>query len=168
MSQPLYALSLFFHLVATAVWIGGLLLTVALVWPAVNRVLREQPSLYRLLNRWRDRFTPVSNLSLVVLIVTGLFQMTADPFYDGLMNFDNEWSRVMLLKHLTIVGMVLSGLLIQYGVAPALERNTLLLERGKGDAAQWARLHRREVWLTRANAALGLLVLGFSAWAGSL
>lgn len=168
MSQPALALSLFFHLSATAIWIGGMLLTVVLVWPELRRVLQEQPELYRLLSRLRQRFTPISNICLAVLITTGLFQMTADPYYDGMLTFDNEWSRVMLIKHITIALMALSGLLVQYGVTPALERASALLERGKGNPEEWQKLRQRELRLTVLNAALGLAVLGFSAWAGSL
>lgn len=162
------ALSLFFHIVSTVVWIGGLLLTVLLVWPEVRRVLEGQPSLYRLLSRWRKRFMPISNLALATLLVTGLIQMSLNEYYEGFMTFENEWSRVMLAKHIAIVFMVLVGLALQYGVLPALERASLLLERGKGDPQAWAVLHRREVRLTWLSVGLGLLVLGLSAWAGAL
>ncbi len=168
MSQPQYALSLFFHITATTVWIGGLLVTLILVWPSLRRTLSSQPALYRLLSAMRSRFYPISNLSLAVLIVTGLFQMTADPNYQGFLDFENTWSKVMLFKHIAIAGMAAAGLMLQYGVAPALERASLLLEHSKGDLKEWSRLHRREVTLTWANAVLGLAVLAFSAWATSL
>jgi hypothetical protein len=110
----------------------------------------------------------MSNLAPAVLIVTGLTQMSLDPNYEGVLQITNTWSIIMLLKHLTIGGMVLCGLALQYGVAPALERASLLVERGKGDPTAWARLRRREVQLTWANVVLGVGVLAFSAWAGSL
>ncbi|MCU0463883.1 MAG: CopD family protein [Anaerolineae bacterium] len=168
MSQPTLALSLFFHLVATAFWVGGLLITVVTVWPESRRALGEGSETMRLLFRLRARMTPYFNLALAVLLVTGMFQMAANENYDGLMQFDNEWSRVILFKHIALVGMIISGALIQFGVAPALERLTLLDSKGKGDPAEYARLRRREVWLTWASAALGVLILAFSAWAGSL
>jgi uncharacterized membrane protein len=167
-SQSTLALSLFFHIGATVIWIGGLLITVILVWPEVRRVLEENVALYTLLSRLRKRFYPISNLSLVVLITTGLFQMTADPNYDGVMQFNNTWSQVMLLKHIAIVGMALAGLLLQFGVVPALERTTLLLSKDKGDIATWERLRRREVILTWVSVVLGVAVLAFSAWATSI
>lgn len=168
MQTSTLALSLFVHLIATVVWIGGLLVTVLLVWPEMNRVLEQQPALYRLLTRLRQRFFPVSHLSLVALIVTGLFQMTASPFYDGFMTFDNAWSQIMLAKHILIVLMVIVGLLLQYGVAPALERVSLLREKEKGDPQEQQQLRRREVILTWMNVALGVLVLALSAWLTAL
>lgn len=162
------ALSLFFHFGATVVWIGGLVITVILVWPEVRRSLENTPALYTVLQRLRKRFTPLSNLSLAVLIVTGLTQMSLDAHYDGFLDFANEWSRVILMKHIVIACMVISGLVLQYGVFPALERASLLLEHGKGDETEWLRLRRHEARLTWLNAILGIAVLGFSAWAGSL
>lgn len=167
-SSTILAISYFFHLIATVVWIGGLVILGILVWPEARRVVSENATLDALLARLRKRFTVLSNLSLAVLLVTGLVQMTADPNYDGVLQFTNEWSRVILLKHLTIGGMVISGLVLQYGVAPALERVSLLVQRGKSDPAKWARLRRREVRLTWINIALGILVLAFSAWATAI
>lgn len=168
MQIPVLALSLFFHISATVIWIGGLLITCVLVWPEIRRILAESPALYQLLSRLRQRFFPISNLALGVLIVTGLFQMSLDPNYDGLLSFNNDWSRIMLVKHLLIVVMALAGLLLQWGVVPSLERASLLQERGKGDPAAWQTLRQREVRLTWLNAGLGVLVLACSAWASSI
>ena len=168
MSQPVLAISFFFHLVATVVWIGGLIIMSILVWPAATRTLAEHPETLAFLSRLRQRFAPLTHLSLAVLVVTGLIQMAADVNYDGVLQLDNEWSRVILLKHIAIGGMFGCGLALQYWVAPALERTTLLIGHGKGSAEEWARLRRREVRLTWINVILGVLVLGFSAWATAI
>lgn len=166
---PLFlAISYFFHLIATVVWIGGLVMLSVLVWPEARRTLENNPALYYLLTRLRKRFLPLANLSLVVLIGTGLLQMSGDPNYDGVLQFSNEWSRVMLLKHVAVGGMVICGVILQFQVIPALERATLLVERGKGNPDDWARLRRNEIRLTWINVILGILVLGFTAWATAL
>jgi uncharacterized membrane protein len=171
MSSEYLALSLFVHLTATALWVGGLFITMILVWPSLRRSLEESPALYRLLSRLRQRFYPISNLCLAALIVTGLFQMTANENYNGFLNFDNTWSQIMLAKHIVIAIMALAGLLLQYGVAPALERESLLLEKGKGSKStteSYAQSRQREVWLTMLNALLGLVVLAMSAALGAI
>lgn len=171
MSNGTLALSLFVHLTATAIWIGGLLITMILVYPETVRVLQDSPALYQFLSRLRKRFYPISNLSLAALIVTGLFQMTADPSYDGFLTFDNPWSQIMLVKHILIGVMALVGLALQYGVAPALERTSLLLERGKAKAdgeAEFRKLRQREVYLTWTLGLMGLSILAMSAWLGAL
>ena len=168
MSQPVLAISLFFHILATVVWIGGILIITLLVIPEVNRILTDQPALYQVLLRLRKRFAPLSNLALVTLITTGLFQMTADPNYDGLMQFNNNWSQIMLIKHILIAIMALVGLFLQFSIAPALERTSLLLERGKGEKADWQKLRQREAQLTWVIVVLALLILAMSAWLSSI
>ena len=164
MSEAALALSLFLHIAATVIWIGGILLITFLVVPEVNRALAEQTALYQLLRRLRRRFTIIGNLALVTLIVTGVLQMSTDPHYDGLLSFSNRWSQVLLIKHLLIIVMAIAGLILQFAVAPELERTSLLLERGAGDAAVWRKLRRREGRLSLLIAALALLILATSAW----
>ena len=162
--QPLFlALSYFAHLVATVVWIGGLVTLTVFVWPETKRALADNPVLYHFLTRLRKRFVPLTNFSLVVLVFTGFVQMSGNKYYAGLLKLDNDWSRLLLFKHMAILGMVMCGLVLQYNVTPALERASMLRERGKGDAAEWEKLRRREVRLTWLNMALGVAVLGFTA-----
>lgn len=168
MSQAVLAISLFFHILATVVWIGGILLITFLVVPQVNIVLGDQPALHQILLRVRRRFAQVSNLALVALIVTGLLQMTADPNYDGLLRLDNQWSRVLLLKHLLIAAMAILGLALQLSLAPALERVSLLLQQGKEGDSEWRRLRRNERRLTLIIALLAMLILATSAWLVSI
>ena len=164
MSEAALALSLFLHITATAVWIGGILLITFLVLPEFNRALKQQNARYQLLRRLRRRFTIIGNLALATLIVTGLLQMSNDPNYNGLLSFDNRWSQALLLKHILIIVMAAAGLILQFGLAPALERTSLLLERGVGDEAAWNKLRAREQVLTRLVALLALSILAVSAW----
>jgi putative copper export protein len=103
-----------------------------------------------------------------VLVVTGLIQMSADPHYQGLLKITNDWARAILFKHIAVLGMFICGLVLQYYVAPDLERATLLIEHHKGDPAELERLRRAEARLTWINVGLGVLVLGFTAWATAL
>ncbi|MCY4019585.1 MAG: CopD family protein [Chloroflexi bacterium] len=168
MSQVALAISLFFHILATVVWIGGILLITFLVVPQVNDVLEEHPALHQLLLRIRKRFAHVSNLALAALVVTGLLQMTADPNYDGMLRLDNQWSRVLLLKHLLIVVMAILGLSLQWGLAPALERASMLVQREKGHDHEWRRLRRKERQLSVMIALLAVSILATSAWLVSI
>jgi len=141
---------------------------VLVVWLAAGRTLGDDPRWPDLLAELRRRFMPLANLSLVILIMTGLFQIGGDPNYGGLLVFDNGWSRAILLKHIAIAGMVVAGALLQFGVAPAQERQALLRLRGKADPAESARLLRRERQLNTLNLAPGTLVLAFTAVATAL
>ena len=164
MSEAALAISLFFHIAATVIWIGGILLITFMVVPELNRVLAEQPALLQLLRRLRERFTVLGNLALAILVVTGVLQMSTDPNYEGLLSFSNRWSQVLLLKHILIIALAALGLMLQFGLAPALERTSLLLERGAGDADAWQTLRARERRLTLLIALLALAILAASAW----
>lgn len=170
MSQPILAISYFFHLVATVVWLGGLLVLSVWVFPEAQKLLRTHPARYQLMNRLRKRFSPWANFSLVVLIATGMFQMSADEHYLGMLDFSNSWSRALLLKHIAMLGMLACSLTMQYGLAPRLERVSLLIEHQhqQGDEDQWQRLYRQEVWLAWLNNLFGFMILGLTAWMTSL
>jgi uncharacterized membrane protein len=168
MSHLALAISYFFHLVATIVWIGGLALLALVVWPAARQTLDGDPRQADLLAALRRRFTPLANLSLVVLVVTGMIQTSGDPNYGGVLVFDNDWSRAILLKHVAIVGMVITGVILQMGIVPALERLAIMRAGSRADPAEEARLLRRERRLNAVNLALGLLVLSFTAVATAL
>ena len=162
MSPSILAVSYFFHLIATVIWLGGLAVFALLLFPE-GALLPDA-----LRARMRRRFLPLTNFSLVVLIFTGLTQMAGDPNYDGVLQFTNTWSVVILLKHVVIVGMLIAGGILQWGITPTLDRQNLLAQRGKQDAAVITRLHRTEVQLTWINVILGALVLGLTAWATAL
>ncbi|MCY4465368.1 MAG: DUF4149 domain-containing protein [Chloroflexi bacterium] len=164
MSEAALALSLFFHIGATVIWIGGILLITFFVVPELNRVLEGQPALAAVLRRLRKRFMPLGNLALATLIVTGLLQMSTDPNYEGLLRFSNRWSQALVIKHLLIIVLALVGAALQLGVLPALERASLLIERDLGDAQDMARLQTREQRLTLLMVALAMLILAVSAW----
>lgn len=168
MSPSILAISYFFHLLATIAWVGGLVILALLVVPEARRIFGEQPALETFLMRLRKRFLPISHFSLILLIATGLVQMAGDPNYDGMLQFTNDWSRAILLKHIAIIGMLVCGLALQFSVIPSLERARLLLDRGKGDPNEWAKLRRSEARLTWINVVLGVLVLGFTAWATAI
>jgi uncharacterized membrane protein len=167
-----YIGSLVLHLLATVIWIWGLLVMSVLVWPEARRWLERgaPPLLMDYADRLRTRFTPLANLSLLVLTVTGLYQMARDPNYQGVLNFDNDWSRAILIKHIAVAGMVIVGAVMQWAVIPALERAAFYAQQGKTAPTlpSVERLRRRERQLVAVNCVLGVLVLVFTAVATSI
>ena len=163
MSEAALAISLFFHIAATVIWIGGILLITFMVVPELNRILAEQPALFHCCGPARA-FHRLGQFGTGYLVVTGVLQMSTDPNYEGLLSFSNRWSQVLLLKHILIIAMAALGLMLQFGLAPALERTSLLLERGAGDAVAWRTLRGRERRLTLLIALLAVPILAASAW----
>jgi uncharacterized membrane protein len=150
-------------MLATVVWIGGLALLLLLVLPLVNRTLAQEQQVI-LLERIQTRFDPVIWLCLLLLIATGMFQMSANPNYSGFLAVDNRWAVAILVKHILFLGMVGINSAVTWLVLPGLRR--VALKRQKGlDAPEQTRLQRQELQLLRINLVLGICILGLTALA---
>ena len=164
-TTPYWALSLAFwlHMLATVAWIGGLVAFVVLVLPAAKRIL--QPDAYAdFLGQIQRRLDPLAWLSLAILLTTGLFQMSANPNYDGFLTISSRWAVSMLLKHILFVGMIAVSAYLTWGVLPGLRR--IAMKQAKGIVTESGeQLQRRETLLLRINLILGILILGLTALA---
>ncbi len=156
------ALSYWLHLLATIVWVGGLALMALVVWPGARAAMGPGPELNNFIRRLQRRFNPLAWLSLAVLIVTGLTQMSANKNYDGLLRITNPWTVAILAKHLTVGAMILIGLYMQLSLQPELARLALLESHGR-QAPDAEKLRQREMNLTWLNLACGVVVLGLTA-----
>jgi uncharacterized membrane protein len=159
----LLAASFFFHLIATVVWIGGLVMMALVVWPSLRRALSDDAAFGRAVEAIEARLRPLSNLSLAVLVITGFVQMNANVNYKGFLNFDNVWAQAILFKHLSIIGMIGVGAVLNFGVQPALRRHALLAAAGAASQEEAAALRRRMNRLGRINLILGVVVLVLTA-----
>ncbi len=166
MDEALLSVSYFIHLVATVVWIGGLAIFSVYVWPEARRAIAKPEESRQMLLGLQKRFRPMANLSLIVLLATGMVQMSADDNYEGFLTFTNSWSVAMLSKHVAFAVMLLLAVVLQFGIVPAIERATLLA--AKGQSAELDRLLGREARLNQIMLGLGILVLIFTAIATAL
>lgn len=155
---PYWALASVFwvHLIATATWIGSLIAMTVLVLPAARRTLgaADQLSLIEFVQR---RLEPIGWFSVSVLIVTGLFQMSVNPNYNGFLATSGRWSLAMLAKHILVGALIAVSAVHTWDVLPTLRR--ALLRKDALADEQVSRLQRRETALLRASLILGLLVL---------
>lgn len=164
-TTPAWALALIYwlHMLATIVWIGGLAAVVLLILPAARNSL-PAGDFAAFLEKVQRRLDPAGWLSLVVLLGTGMFQMSSSPNYEGFLAFDNRWAIAILVKHLFFIGMVAVSAYLTWGLLPALRRNALLRAKG-GSSDKTGQLTQREIWLLRANFILGVIILGLTALA---
>jgi uncharacterized membrane protein len=173
MAPPFWAISLayWFHMLATVVWIGGLAALSILVMPAARRSLDEKayPAFLARLQRQLD---PLGWASLLVLVGTGLFQMSANPNYEGFLSVNNRWAAAILAKHLVFLAMTGVSAYLTWGLMPKMQRLALRLaakQREDGqpgdDLPEVRSLQRQEGLLLRLNLILGVLVLALTALA---
>ena len=165
MTPPYWALSIVYwlHMLATVVWIGSLAALSLLFIPAAKKSL--DPNAYaNILQAVQRRLDPLGWLSLIVLVGTGMFQMSANPNYEGFLSITNRWAIVILLKHLVFLVMVVISAYMTWGIMPRLQRAALAQARGV-DANDTNQLQRQEIIVLRLNLILGAIVLALTALA---
>jgi uncharacterized membrane protein len=155
---PTWALALTFwlHFLATATWIGSLVSIYVLVEPAAKRVLEPGDRL-ALVDAIQKRLEPIAWFSVSVLIVTGLFQMSVNPHYNGFLATSGQWALAILAKHILVAILIVVSATHTWEVLPAIRR--ALMMRGKIQAGELAILQRREAVLLRVSLMLAALIL---------
>lgn len=157
--MSLWALSLAYalHMLATVLWIGGILYQSLFLLPVI-RSSQEATTTLILLERLRLRFQPAAWLSLAVLIGTGLVQMTANPYYDGFLTIENTWSQAILLKHISIAVMIILAAYQSFVLYPKLTR-TLIMRTQQSDPQPPIESPGQERLLVNLNVLLAMIVL---------
>src|SRR5512142_903715 len=164
-APPTWALALTFwlHLLATVTWVGSLAGVSLLVLPAMQRSLDAETQLV-FIEALQRRLEPIAWFSMSVLLVTGLFQMSVNPHYDGFLSTSTQWSLAILIKHLLGIIMVVVSAIQTWEVIPAIRRAIVKSKKSK-NAEELDALRRREVLLLRMNFALAILILLATAFA---
>jgi len=164
--MPTWALTLTYwlHMLATVIWIGGLAALALIVLPAAQRAL-EPESRAALLEQIQRRLESLGGFSLFLLLATGMFQMSANPNFDGYLSTSNAWGQAMLLKHGLFVLMLGVSAAQTWWLLPNIRRAALMQKRGKGDPAAIEKMSRQETLLFRINLILSLLILAATAMA---
>lgn len=156
------ALTFWLHLLATVTWVGSLAAISVLILPAAKRTLKPRDQL-AFIEAIQKRLEPLAWFCLSLLIVTGLFQMSVNPHYDGFLSTSTQWSLSLLTKHGLVAIMIVVSAVQTWEVLPAIRRT--LMMKNNTNLKQVLKLQRRETWLLRANLALAVLILLATAFA---
>jgi uncharacterized membrane protein len=155
------------HLMATVVWIGGIISMAIIFLPSVQKTLEnsQKSVLYAEIQR---RFQPLGWLSLIVLAGTGMIQMGANSAYQGFLNINNSWAVALFSKHIAIILLVILMGIMTWGVLPALKRISLRQSLGKAiDEKEQKKYGRMEKQLLNGTLVLSVIILLLTAWARS-
>ena len=148
-------------MLATAVWVGSLAALSLLILPVLNKVLDANEQL-AFLQAVQKRLEPIAWFSLSLLVLTGLFQMSVNPHYDGLLSVSTQWSLAILAKHILGIFMIVASAIQTWEVIPAIQR-AILLSKKRDNESELAALRRKEVSLLRINFGLSILILAATA-----
>ncbi|HUF00656.1 MAG TPA: CopD family protein [Anaerolineales bacterium] len=162
---PAWALALTYwlHLLATVTWVGSLAGISFLILPAMKRALDPETQLV-FIEAMQKRLEPIAWFSMSLLVITGLFQMSVNPHYDGFLSISTQWSLAILSKHLLGMVMVVVSAIQTWEVIPAIRRAIIKSKKSK-NAEELDALRRREILLLRMNFGLSVLILLATAFA---
>jgi uncharacterized membrane protein len=164
-TPPAWALAITYwlHLLATVTWVGSLAGISFLILPAMQRALNPESQLV-FIEAMQKRLEPIAWFSMSLLVLTGLFQMSVNPHYDGFVSVSTQWSVAILTKHLLGIVMVVVSAIQTWEVIPAIRR-AIVKSKKINNADELENLRRREVLLLRMNFGLSVLILLATAFA---
>lgn len=163
MPQWVLLLAFWSHMVATIIWLGYLSATTLWIMPALQKSLNAK-DYFKWISKSNNRLGIISWLSISVLIVSGLIQMSANENYDGLFNLTNNWALALFIKHIIFFGMMMVSAYISWNIHPKLKRIALLKANNNNsmnEAEVIKRLHR----FMALNLILGITTLAMTALA---
>lgn len=152
-----FIVSMWLHLLAAIVWIGGLAFISMVLVPTL-RTPGLRPQALALLRTTGQKFQRIAYASFVTLAVTGVANLYFKAA--GSLEVVGAWlptpyGRVLIAKVLLVLAIVALSLYHDFVVGPRAAR--ALEADPKSDAAQ--ALRRRASWIGRINAVLSLVVM---------
>jgi uncharacterized membrane protein len=154
MNLWILALSHFIHVMGTVVWIGGILMTLFVILPSSKTALESPLIVGKLMKEIAKRFTPLANISITLIIVTGVIIFYYDKNYTSFLDLENRWNIVIALKHVFIATMIIIHFYRGLILNPKIERSS-----SQPNEKQTSRLRKISLDLVKANFAFGIIVL---------
>ena len=152
------ALSHFIHVMGTVVWIGGVLMTLLVILPGSKAALESPPMVGKLMKEVAKRFTPLANISIILLIATGIILFHYDKNYTSFLDLKNSWNVVIALKHFFVATMIIIHFYRGLILNPKIEKFS-----SQPNEKQSSRLKKISLDLVKVNFALGIMVLLLTA-----
>lgn len=152
MKESILLISLWLHLLAAVIWIGGIATILFVVLPSARTALGGETA--KLMGTVSKRFTPMANISIFLLVVTGIVMILLNRQAPWTGTTGIAWSFPFVIKLLLILIMIMVHFYRNLVLAPKIART--LSEAQKGS------LQRFSLSLVKANFSMGLVVLFLS------
>lgn len=158
MNLIVVSLSHFFHLLATVIWIGGIFMVLWVILPSARNSL-EASAIGGLMKEITRKFTPLANLSILVMVVTGVILAVYAEKFAGFFNVSNIWNGILFFKHVIVALMILIHFYRGLVLAPRIGK----LSAQSAGSTEISRLQKLSLNLVKTNMVLGIIVLLFTA-----
>lgn len=155
--RGLYLFSVWLHILAATLWIGGMLFLATVVVPWLRRGDRARAA--AMLRDTGQRFSRIAWVCFALIFVTGLFNLAMRGV--GVRQlFDPQWwmspvGLPIVLKLVCFAAVLGLSVFHDFSLGP---RATAAIERDPTSAAA-ERLRRSASWMGRINALLGLVLI---------
>jgi uncharacterized membrane protein len=152
MHEILMIVSAAIHLFAAVVWIGGIFFILFVALPSARKIL-EQPS--PLMGALSKRFVPLANISILLILVTGILMSLSSHTLSEIASLNSIWSQTLSFK--IIIALIMTVIHFYRGLL-LTPRIAKLTSEGI-DVAQVSRLQRLSLNLVKVNLLFGATVL---------
>jgi uncharacterized membrane protein len=150
------------HLLATVVWIGGVVVNVMILSPAAKESL-EPPMMMRLWGAIMKRFRVLVYISMGIFIATGIVMMFMNSGYGDSFDFGDTWTLVLVLKHIFVLILIIVGIYMLEGVFPKLARLA-----AKGPSPELGKAEKRQRVVGATSLILAIIILALTAVNGAV
>ena len=163
MNLIILSASYFLHFLATVVWIGGIIMILLVILPSAKTSLESAPMISGLMKEITKHFTLMANISIFILIVTGIVVAFYNKNFTNILDLSNHWNLVMFLKHIFVALMIIIHFYRGLILNPKIGKLSLQV-----DDSQIAKLRKYSLDLVKANLVLGVVVLVVSGILSSI
>jgi uncharacterized membrane protein len=158
MNSSVMALLHFVHILVAVLWIGGIIMILFVILPGSKESLESTSLVGKLMQAISNRFTPIANLSIFLLIVTGFIIFYTDKNYTSFLDINNIWNIFITSKYVVVAIMVI----IHFYRGLVLNKKIKIFS-SKNDEVKTTRLKKLSLDLVKTNFVLGIIVLLLSA-----
>ena len=145
----------FLHILATAIWIGGMFTNFVILRPAVINTLSPADA-GKLMAAVMKKTRLVVYISIVVLGITGIPLKIINENYTSIIDFENSWAIVSFIKHLCYGILVLLSVYSFEKLGPMVQKMAI-----KGETVQLQQLQKKQavIGLVAFLTAIMILIL---------
>lgn len=152
MSHGLYILSIFFHILAACMWLGGVLFLILVFVPG----LKKHPDKVNIIAEVSLKFRTAGVVALAILLITGIVQLN----YRGVQwTFDffthTQFGRIAGLKILVFAGIVAMSIIHDYFIG----KRAIEAWRNQPQSPKTIKLRKLSRLLGRINFVLAVLAV---------
>lgn len=162
--DALYQIAVFIHLSAAITWVGGTLFLIMVMVPLSRREIESPEQAARLLGQVGRRFRSIAWVSIVLLVLTGLFLATdhwgikVSDFFGG----SGRFVQVLQAKVGIVALIIVLSAIHDFVLGPRVTRQLEGMREAGADFAATQSSRKTLVMLARVNLVLVLIVVALA------